>query len=180
MLLKKLLQKNHCLPKSCLQQLYLSKIMIQLLHLVFVFTPAANLVTDEFSCQSDKFKSQSYEFNSQRDEFIYQQDEFICQRNSTPSTINFAGSHPLGNRMGQKGADSHWGTTNVPKTLVFWACLITLGTRHICGNHQLFSPTQSQVNAFIASETGAPYLELNRFRWALWALENLSIVWGPI
>jgi len=26
--------------------------MIQLLHLVFVFTPGANLVTDEFSCQS--------------------------------------------------------------------------------------------------------------------------------
>ena len=54
--------------------------MTQLLHLVFVFTPAANLVTDEFSCQSDEFKSQSDEFNSQRDEFICQQDKFICQR----------------------------------------------------------------------------------------------------
>ena len=89
MLLKKLLQKNYHLLKSCLQQLYLNKIITQLLHLVFVFTPAANLVTDEFSvpCQSDKFKSQSDEFksqsdkfNSQWDEFICQQDEFICQR----------------------------------------------------------------------------------------------------
>jgi len=35
----------------------------QLLHLVFVFTPAANLVTDKFSCQSD-------EFNGKWDEFI--------------------------------------------------------------------------------------------------------------
>ena len=73
MLLKKLLQKNYHLRKSCLQQLYLNKMMTQLLHLVFVFTPAANLVTDKFSCQSD-------ELNSQRDEFICQQDEFICQR----------------------------------------------------------------------------------------------------
>ena len=44
MLLKKLLQKNYRLLKSCLQQLYLNKMMTQLLHLVFVFTPAANLV----------------------------------------------------------------------------------------------------------------------------------------
>ena len=73
MLLKKLLQKNYRLLKSCLQQLYLNKMMTQLLHLVFVFIPAANLVTDEFKSQSD-------EFNSQRDEFICQQDEFICQR----------------------------------------------------------------------------------------------------
>ena len=80
MLLKKLLQKNYHLRKSCLQQLYLNKMMTQLLHLVFVFTPAANLVTDEFLCQSDEFKSQSDEFNSQWDEFICQQDEFICQR----------------------------------------------------------------------------------------------------
>ena len=43
MLLKKLLQKNYRLLKSCLQQLYLNKIITQLLHLVFVFTPAANL-----------------------------------------------------------------------------------------------------------------------------------------
>ena len=48
MLLKKLLQKNYRLRKSCLQQLYLNKMMAQLLHLVFVFTPAANLVMDEF------------------------------------------------------------------------------------------------------------------------------------
>jgi len=54
MLLKKLLQKNYPLLKSCLQQLYLNKMMIQLLHLLFVFTPAANLVMDEFSCQSAK------------------------------------------------------------------------------------------------------------------------------
>ena len=75
MLLKKLLQKNYHLLKSCLQQLYLNKMMTQLLHLVFVFTPAANLVTDEFSCQS-----QSDEFNSQRDEFICQPDEVNCQK----------------------------------------------------------------------------------------------------
>ena len=73
MLLKKLLQKNYRLLKSCLQQLYLNKMMTQLLHLVFVFTPAANLVTDEFKSQSD-------EFNSQRDKFICQRDAFICQR----------------------------------------------------------------------------------------------------
>ena len=80
MLLKKLLRKNYCLLKSCLQQLYLNKMMTQLLHLVFVFTQAANLVMDEFSCQSDEFKSQSDEFIGQRDEFIFQQDELICQR----------------------------------------------------------------------------------------------------
>ena len=86
MLLKKLLQKNYRLLKSCLQQLYLNKIITQLLHLVFMFTPAANLVTDEFLCQRDEFKSQSEEFNSQRDEFICQwdgvnrqKDEFNCQ-----------------------------------------------------------------------------------------------------
>ena len=73
MLLKKLLQKNYCLLKSCLPQLYLNKIITQLL---FVFTPAANLVKDEFSCQSDELNSQP-----ERDEFIYQQDEFICQWN---------------------------------------------------------------------------------------------------
>ena len=80
MLLKKLLQKNYRLHKSCLQQLYLNKMMTQLLHLVFIFTPAANLVTDEFVCQSNEFKSQSNEFNSQRDEFICQQDEVNCQK----------------------------------------------------------------------------------------------------
>jgi len=68
MLLKKLLQKNYRLLKSCLQQLYLNKMMTQLPHLVVVFTPAANLVKDEFS--SNEFKSQSDEFNSQRAEFI--------------------------------------------------------------------------------------------------------------
>ena len=81
MLLKKLLQKNYHFMKSCLHQLYLNKIITQLLHLVFVFTPAANLVTEEFSANfRDEFKSQSDEFNSQRDEFICQQDEFICQQ----------------------------------------------------------------------------------------------------
>jgi len=40
MLLKKLLQKSYRLLKSCLHQLYLNKIITQLL-----FTPAANLVT---------------------------------------------------------------------------------------------------------------------------------------
>jgi len=43
MMLKKLLQKNYRLLKSCLQQLYLNKMMTQLLHLVFMFTPAAML-----------------------------------------------------------------------------------------------------------------------------------------
>jgi len=80
LMLLKLLQKNYRLLKSCLQQLYLNKIITQLLHLVFVFTPAANLVKDEFSCQSDEFKSQSDEFNSQRDEFICQRDEVNCQK----------------------------------------------------------------------------------------------------
>ena len=74
------------LLKSCLQQLHLDKTITQLLHLVFMLTPAVNLVTDEFLCQRDefnsqsnKFKSQSDEFNSQPDEFICQQDGFICQ-----------------------------------------------------------------------------------------------------
>jgi len=79
-LLKKLLQKNYRLRKSCLQLLYLNKMMTQLLHLFFVFTPAANLVTDEFSCQNDEFEIQSDEFNSQRDEFICQRDEVNCQK----------------------------------------------------------------------------------------------------
>ena len=47
-LLKKLLQKNYRLLKSCLQQLYLNKIMTQLLHLVFVLTLAAYLVMMNF------------------------------------------------------------------------------------------------------------------------------------
>ena len=78
MLLKKLLQKNYCLLKSCLHWLYLDKIMTQLLNLVFVFTPAANLVTTNF--WTAKFKSQSEEFNSQQDEFICWKDKFICLR----------------------------------------------------------------------------------------------------
>ena len=41
--------------KSCLQQLYFNKIMKQLLHLVFMFTAAANLVTVEFLCKHNKF-----------------------------------------------------------------------------------------------------------------------------
>ena len=79
MLLKKLKQKNYCLIKSCLLQLYLNKVLLQLLHLVFMFAAAANLVTDEFSCQSDEFNCQSDEFNSQGDEFNCQRDEFNCQ-----------------------------------------------------------------------------------------------------
>jgi len=43
----------------CSQQLHLNKIITQLLHLVFVIIPAANLVKDKFLCQSDEFKSQS-------------------------------------------------------------------------------------------------------------------------
>ena len=64
MLLKKLKQKNYYLIKSCLLQFYLNKDLLQLLHLVFMFAAAANLVMDEFefscqSCQSDKFNGQS-------------------------------------------------------------------------------------------------------------------------
>ena len=78
-LLKKLSQKNYHLLKSCLQQFYLNKMMTQLLHLVFVFTPAANLVSDEFNSQRDKFICQQDEFISQRDEVNCQKDEFNCQ-----------------------------------------------------------------------------------------------------
>ena len=46
---------NYCLIESYLQQLYFNKIMKQLLHLVFVFTAAANLVTDKFLCKYDEF-----------------------------------------------------------------------------------------------------------------------------
>jgi len=81
MLLEKLLQKNHCFLKSCLHQLYLNKVITQLLHLVFVFTPAANLVTDEFSC-----KSQSDKFICQQDEFIFQRDEVAKRMNSIAKT----------------------------------------------------------------------------------------------
>ena len=38
----------------------------------FCVFPAANLVTDEFKCQSDKF-------NYQREEFICQSNKFNCQ-----------------------------------------------------------------------------------------------------
>ena len=85
MLLKKLLQKNYCLLKSCLQQLYL---MTQLLHLVFVFTPAANLVMDEFSCQSDEFKSQSDEFNCQPNSFANGMKSTAKRTNSIAKTCN--------------------------------------------------------------------------------------------
>jgi len=36
--------------------------MTQLLHLFFTFTPAANLVMEEFSCKSEEFNSQSHNF----------------------------------------------------------------------------------------------------------------------
>ena len=90
MLLKKLLQKNYRFLKSCLQQLYLNKIITQLLHLVFVFTPAANLVTDEFSCQSEVTNSKAKATNS------------IANRtNSFANTTNsFAnGMKPIAKRM---------------------------------------------------------------------------------
>ena len=56
-----------------------------------MFAAAANLVTDEFSCQKDQFNHhkfdcqsnefncQSDKFNSQSDEFNSQSDEFNCQ-----------------------------------------------------------------------------------------------------
>ena len=74
-LLKKLLQKNYHLCKSCLQQLYLNKMITQLLHLVFVFTPAANLVAKETNSIANRTNS----FICQRDEVNCQKDEFNCQ-----------------------------------------------------------------------------------------------------
>ena len=96
--------------------------------------------------------------------------------NSAQSITNSAWSDSLGNGRDQNGADSHWGTIRVPKAFVFWACLITLGTRHTGGNHQLFSSFQLQVNVSTASEPGVQNLELKHTSWELWALANLSMV----
>ena len=60
MLLKKLLQKNYCLLKSCLQQLYLNKMMTQLLHLVFMFTPAK--ATNSIANGTNSFTSRKNSF----------------------------------------------------------------------------------------------------------------------
>ena len=87
--------------------------------------------------------------------------------NSNHARTNSAGSDPLGNRSGQNGAESHWGIIRVPEPFVFWACLITLGTKHTGGNHQFVFPSQLQVNASIASEPGVQNLELNHLIWVL-------------
>ena len=87
--------------------------------------------------------------------------------NSSHARTNSAGSDPLGNRSGQNRAENHWGIIRVLEAFAFRACLITLGTKHTGGNYQLFSPSQLQVNASIASEPGVQNLELNRLIWAL-------------
>jgi len=37
----------------CLQQFYFDEVMKQIMHLVFILTPVANLVTAEFVCEHD-------------------------------------------------------------------------------------------------------------------------------
>ena len=72
-----------------------------------------------------------------------------------------------GNRMGQKGAEGHSGTTKVPLALHIRACWTTRGTRYTGGHNQLFSSRQSTVNASTASEPGFQNHELNRGSWVL-------------
>ena len=56
------------LIKSCLQQLYFNKLMEQLLHFVFMFTVADNLVTDENVCKWDEFYCKGDKLYCKRDE----------------------------------------------------------------------------------------------------------------
>ena len=56
----------------------------------------------------------------------------ICGSSHHPTT-NHAKFLPPGQTIGQKGADSHHGTTNVPSALQHWACLDTLGISPIGG-----------------------------------------------
>jgi len=58
-----------------------------------MFTPAANLVMDDFSCQSDEFQSQSNKFSSHWDELICQKGEFICQWDSQLPNNEFTSAY---------------------------------------------------------------------------------------
>ena len=77
------------------------------------------------------------------------------------SVIKGARVQPSEKIRGQKGADGHLGTINVPSAPVFKVCLITLGIRTGGRQSQLFSPAQLQVKASTASEPGFQKRELN-------------------
>ena len=82
---------------------------------------------------------------------------------STLTSITKDANLPFaGNRMGQKGAEGHSGTTKVPLALHLRACWITRGTRYTGGRNQLFSSLQSAVNASTAFEPGFENRELKR------------------
>ena len=83
------------------------------------------------------------------------------------STTKAANLPSSGNRMGQKGAEGHSGTTNVSRALHLRACWITRGTRYTGGHSQLLSSDQLVVNASTASEPGFQKRELNRGSWVL-------------
>ena len=93
---------------------------------------------------------------------------------SIQSGTNHAGFVPSGNSRGQKGDDSHLGTTRVPSALEFLACLRTLGIKSIGGHNQLLSSAQLQVKASTASVPGSQYRELYHTNWAFTEFANLS------
>ena len=77
------------LLSSCLQQLYLDKMMTQLLHLVFMSTPAANLLTDEFLCQSANSKAKATNSIANRTNSFANGMKSIAKRtNSISKTCN--------------------------------------------------------------------------------------------
>ena len=89
----------------------------------------------------------------------------FCRGSSTTCFIKVAICLPSGNSNGQKGAETHCGTTRVPSAFVISACLSKHGTRCTGGHHQLFSPPQLHVNVSTASVSGYQYRELNLTSW---------------
>ena len=98
---------------------------------------------------------------------------------SIQSWTNHAGFAPSGNKRGQKGDDTHWGTTRVPLAPEFLACLMTLGIKYIGGHNQLFSSAQLHVKASTVSVPGSQYRELHCSNWVFTEFANLSTMWGP-
>lgn len=89
-----------------------------------------------------------------------------CTRSSDFSMVNTSfmnavGFIGIGNKIGQKAADGHSGTTRVPLALQLSACRITHGIRYTGGHNQLLSLCQSQVKASTASVPGFQNQELN-------------------
>jgi len=77
-----------------------------------------------------------------------------------PSVYEWARCDPSGKSIGQKGADTHIGTTNVPLAAQARACWIDLHIKRRGGTNQLTSNAHDVVNASTASQLGVQNLLL--------------------